>query len=77
MQRVADVVEVLLVHAGKGKLGEPLRRVDVELAGILPGNTHRDDEEQSTALRARRLLFRHLGNPAHHLSVVPNRIRIS
>jgi hypothetical protein len=41
---MADVVWVLFVNAGKGKIGKSLRRRDVELSRALGGSTHGEKE---------------------------------
>jgi hypothetical protein len=57
IQRVADVIWVLLLHAHKGKIRKPLRRLDVELACVLGGSSHRQEEERDAQGQFHRLIL--------------------
>ena len=45
IQRVTNVVGILLVHAGESEIRESLRRVAVELNRALGGSAHGEQEE--------------------------------
>jgi len=46
IQRVADVIWVLFVHARERQIGEPISRFGVELNCVLRGNTHREKQRR-------------------------------
>jgi len=47
IQSVANVVWILLVYAGEGKIGKPLRSVDVERNRVLGRGSHGEQKEGS------------------------------
>jgi hypothetical protein len=46
IQRVADVIWILFVHASKGKTRKPLRRFGVKLRCALGDSTHGEEQER-------------------------------
>jgi hypothetical protein len=57
IQRVADVIWVLFVHADEGKIREPLSRFDVELTCVLGGSTHCQEQEHGAEDEFHRLIL--------------------
>ena len=57
IQRVADVIWVLFVHASKGETRKPLSRFDVELTCVLGGSTHREEQEHGAEGQFHRLIL--------------------
>jgi hypothetical protein len=53
---VANVIWVLFVHAGEGKIRKPLSRFDVELT-VLGGSTHREEQEGGAEDQFHRLIL--------------------
>src|ERR1019366_3931853 len=57
VQRVANVIWVLFVHAGKGEICKPMSRFDVELTCVLGGSTHREEQERGAEGQFHRLIL--------------------
>jgi hypothetical protein len=51
------VIWVLLMHADKGKVREPLSRFNVELTCVLGGSTHREEQEGGAEDQFHRLIL--------------------
>jgi hypothetical protein len=57
IQRVADVIWVLFVHAGEGEIRKPLSRFGVELTFVLGSRTHREEQEHGAEGQFHRLIL--------------------
>ena len=57
IQRVANVIWVLFVHASECKTRKPLSRFDVELPCVLGGSTHREEQEHGAEGQFHRLIL--------------------
>jgi hypothetical protein len=56
IQRVANVIWVLFVHAGEGKIRKSLSRFDVELT-VLGGSTHGEEQDEGAEDEFHRLIL--------------------
>jgi len=57
IQRVANVVWVLFVHASECEIRKPLSRFGVELTYVLGGSTHREEQERGAEDQFHRLVL--------------------
>jgi hypothetical protein len=57
IQRVANVIRVLLVYAGEGKIRKSLSRFAVKLACVLGRSTHREEQEHGAERQFHRLIL--------------------
>ena len=57
IQRVANVIWVLFVHASECEIRKPLSCFDVELTCVLGGSTHREEQEDGAQDEFHRLIF--------------------